>query len=142
MIKEAGKMTAAAKFDAKAYGKLLAKLTPKIIETAEEYNNYLIEAEKLLEMGEKKSAEEKALLQLLVTLIEQYEDKQYQLKRATPQEFLQHLMEARDLKHKDLVTLFNSRGYTSDVINGKRPISADIARRLGSFFDVDPGLFI
>lgn len=142
ITKKGGEKIVVAKMDLKSYGELLARTTPKIIETKKEYEHYLALIEELLEKGKKKSREEKQLLNLLVMLVEQYEQSNFQLNAATPVELLKHLMEARDLKQKDLVHLFNSRGYASDIINGKRPITVEIAKKLGQFFNVEPGIFV
>ena len=135
-------MIANANLDLKTYSFLLLETTPKIIENDEEYDYFLSLAEDLLEKGQSKSLEEKSLLKLLVLLIEEYEEKNFQLKASSPNELVKHLMQAKDLKHKDLIPLFNSSGYTSDIINGKRPISVDVAKKLGKFFNVDPALFV
>ena len=135
-------MIASANLDLKSYGSLLAETTPKIIESEQEYEYFLSLAEELLEKQQAKTVEENKLLKLLVLLIEEYEEKSYQLKHIAPHQLLQHLMEARDLKPKNLIHLFNSSGYTSDIINGKRPITVDIAKKLGTFFNVEPGLFV
>jgi HTH-type transcriptional regulator/antitoxin HigA len=51
-------------------------------------------------------------------------------------------MEQRGLKQADLVPIFRSRGYVSDVMNRKRAISKAHARQLAGFFQVSPSLFI
>lgn len=69
------------------------------------------------------SAEEVKLLDLLVTLIDRYEETHYAIGRRSPHEILHHLMEARGLSHKDVWTLFGSKGVASEVLNGKRAVS-------------------
>ncbi|MFY9227128.1 MAG: transcriptional regulator [Blastocatellia bacterium] len=128
--------------DTTSYSQLLAKTTPKIIENETEYTHFLSLIEELLEKGEEKTIAEINLLKLLVCLVEQYEEENYQLKVISPNQLLQHLMQARNLRAKDLIPLFNSSGYTSDIVNGKRPITVGIAKKLGDFFQVEPGLFV
>jgi HTH-type transcriptional regulator / antitoxin HigA len=146
MIKAVGKKIAPKKnIDTKRYGRLLAKALPGVIETEEEYQRLIAESERLIDKGNKAglTAEERKLLNLIVLLIEQFEEEHYKFKKgAKPHDIIQELMAARDLKQKDLVPLFNSKGYASDVINGKRTITVEIAKKLGDFFNVDPGLFV
>ncbi len=122
------------------YIRLLAEILPRVIHTENEHKRLLKEVEKLLE--EDITDEQAELFDLLVTLIEQYENKHYQLKAATPHEILNELMLARDLKQKDLVKVFGSKGIASEVINGKRSISKNQAKALGEFFHVSPVLFL
>ncbi len=53
-----------------------------------------------------------------------------------------HLAEARGLRQSDLLPIFGSRGYASDVMNGKRGISKVKAEELAAFFRVSPELFL
>ncbi|MFN7527623.1 MAG: type II toxin-antitoxin system HigA family antitoxin [Dolichospermum sp.] len=124
------------------YIKLLSETVPRIIDTEIEHKRLLNEVDKLMDLGENLTDEQAEVLQLLVTLIEQYEDKHYQLKAATPLEILHELMSVRQLKQKDIVEVFGSKGITSEVINGKRSISKNQAKALGDFFHVSYSLFL
>jgi len=133
-------MTAA--LDQESYGKLLAEALPQVIETEEENERLLALVDSLMAKGDNLSPEEDKLFDLLVTLIEKFEDEHYQLNASTPHSLLQHLMEARNLKQSDLVGILGSKGVTSEVINGKRGISKAQAKALGEFFHVSSALFL
>lgn len=124
------------------YRRLLSQAMPVAIETEEENERMLAVVEKLMDKGENMSPEEEALLRLLVTLIQNFEEKHYKPKEATPLEVLRHLMDARELKQSDLWELFGSKGVASEVLNGKRSISKTHARKLAEFFNVSADLFI
>jgi HTH-type transcriptional regulator/antitoxin HigA len=124
------------------YAKLLLETLPRVIATEQEYQRVLQEVSRLMTLGETMTVEQAEVLELLAILIEEYEDKYYQMKAATPQEILKELMQARDLKQKDLVEIFGSKGITSEVINGKRSVSKNQAKALGEFFHVSPVLFL
>lgn len=124
------------------YTRLLAETLPRVIHTEDEHKRLVKEVEKLMDLGEELTDEQAEVFDLLVTLIEQYEDKHYQLKAATPHEILNELMLARELKQKDLLEVFGSKGIASEVINGKRSISKNQAKALGEFFHVSPNLFL
>jgi HTH-type transcriptional regulator/antitoxin HigA len=149
MIKASGKMIAKAeggiqtrRFNKRKYGKLLAESVPTVIHTEEEYDHAIEQIEKLLKKGDRISAEEEHLLDLLSTLVEKYEDEHYPIGSAAPYEILQHLMEARGLRQKDVVHLFGSSGRASEAINGLRPISKIQAKTLAEFFHVSTDLFL
>jgi HTH-type transcriptional regulator/antitoxin HigA len=51
-------------------------------------------------------------------------------------------MESRDLRQRDLVSVFGSSSVVSDALNGKRSISKAHARKLAEYFHVPASLFI
>lgn len=135
--------TVNATIDVKKYARLLTRALPSVIESEEDNERLLAEVERLMDKGEENlSPEESKLLKLMVRLIEDFEERAYPIPDAPPHEVLQHLMEAKDLKQADLLPIFGSRGYTSDIVNGKRAISKEYAKQLGEFFHVPPSLFI
>jgi HTH-type transcriptional regulator / antitoxin HigA len=122
------------------------KIVPKVIETEAENEQYLAIVEALMFKGKSRTIEETTLLRLLVTLIEAFEEKHYSFKewqQTTPHEFLQHLMAGKGIKQVDLVGVLSlSSGLISSIVNGKRQISKEQAKKLGIYFKVSPGLFI
>lgn len=135
-------MSARAQINPVRYGKLLSRVLPTVVKTEEEHQRLLAEIERLIDKGEKKSPEELALLELMCQLVEAYEAQHHPIEKAEPHEVLQHLMEERGLRPSDLLPVFGSRGYVSDIINGKRGISKQHAKALGKLFHVPPELFI
>ena len=123
------------------YAQLLANYQPKVIETEAE-NDRAIELALILEHKANRSNEEDTILELLVTLIEKFEDENYTIPEGTPHSMLLHLMEASEIKQESLVGVIGSRGVVSEVVNGKRSISKAQAKALAEFFSVDVGLFI
>jgi len=127
-------------FNKETYANLLAQYQPKVIETESE-NEAAIALAESLEYRDH-TPEEDALLELLVTLIEKFEEQHYPLPEGNPHSMLLHLMEARGIKQEDLVGVIGSRGVVSEVVNGKRGISKAQAKALAEFFHVSPELFI
>ena len=127
-------------FNPEIYSELLSKHQPRIIKTEEENEKFLAIVEELLSRSNL-TLEEDALLELLVKLIEDFEDKHYQLNASTPHSRLLHLMEARNLEQADLVRILGSSEVVASVINGELEITEEQAEALGKFFQVDPRLF-
>jgi HTH-type transcriptional regulator / antitoxin HigA len=128
--------------DNKKYARVLAKVLPRVITTDEDHERMLAEVEKLMDKGEHRTTEEDAALDLLVRLIKDYEEEHHPLPDPGPHEMLVYLMEQRSLKQADLLPIFKSRGYVSDVVNAKRDISKVHAKQLAKFFEVSASLFI
>ena len=128
-------------FDERSYGQLLRRTLPHVIRTEEEHDRL---AKELLRLDESEdpTLEEKELAELLTVLIDEYEERQSPIRRASPQQALQHLMEARNLAQKDMWRIFGSKGITSEVFHGKRSIIKTQAKKLAIFFHVSADLFI
>lgn len=135
-------MNSVASVDRQKYGELLAKTQPKVIKTEAENERLIGEVYKLEAKGDRLTDEEKEILTLLDTLIENYEDQHYRLRQATPSQILRELMEARGLRQKDLRSVIASKGAVSDIVNGKREISKTQAKSLAEFFHVSSALFL
>jgi len=124
------------------YKRLLSQTMPVIIETEEENERMLRVIEKLMDKGEGVSLEEEKVLKLLTRLVEDFEERYYRPRDATPLEVLHHLMESREVKQTHLWEVFGSKGIASEVLNGKRGISKTHARALADYFHVPADLFI
>ena len=122
------------------YGDLLAQHQPKAIETEAENEAAILLAESL--EHRQRTPEEDALLELLIILIEKFEETSYPLPNLESDRMLRHLMEARNMKQEELVGVIGSRGVVSEIVNGKRSISKAQAKVLGELFNVSPSLFI
>lgn len=59
-----------------------------------------------------------------------------------PAELLQYLMEEHNLRQADLVPIFGSKSYVSQVLSGHRPISRATAAKLAAHFRVAPHTFL
>ena len=122
------------------------RIIPKIIETHQEYEQFLAVAERLIFKKQTRTPEETILFRLLVKLIKDYEEETYNLKewsKTSPHELLQHLMEARGMKQVDLVGILSpSKGLVSSIVNGKRAISKAQAKKLGEIFNISASVFI
>lgn len=127
----------------KKYGKLLANVLPRRIETEEQNEQYLQIVEKLMDKGSNKfSPEEHVLFDLLVTLIEEFEEKVYPMPGVKPHERLKYLLNEKELKQKDLLHILGSEGVVSEMVSGKREITLKTARKLADFFNVPVELFV
>ena len=78
--------------------------------------------------------EEKALREVLAALIEVQDDEHDHIPEQPPYEMIKYLMEQRGLKQAELVPVLGSRAQVSDLVNGKRGISPEMAIRLSQVF--------
>ena len=134
-------MTVSASINPRKYARLLAHVLPGVIETEDENKRMLAEVKWLMDKP-RLSPEESRLFDLLVRLIDDFEERHYRLDAATPRGILLELMAARGVKPRDLWSVFGSKGTASDVINGKRGVSKANAKALAEHFHVSAELFI
>ncbi len=123
------------------YGALLKKVSPKVIRTEKENEAYTKILYDLDRRSKTLTRAEKELAELLTLLIEDFEEKQYQLPRAKPLDVLRFLMDQHGLWQKDLADGFGSPSIVSEVLSGKRELNKEHIKRLSERFHVSPELF-
>ena len=129
--------------DTKRYGRLLAKTLPAVIKSEEENDRMLAIVEELMAKGESNlTPEEDALLELLVDLVHDFEQRRYPLPSVPPHKMVAFLLEQREMKPRDLWAILGSKGRVSEVLSGKRSVSKDQAKKLAAFFHVGVELFL
>jgi HTH-type transcriptional regulator / antitoxin HigA len=124
-----------------AYAELLAKVPPRVIHTEEENEDYTAALYELEQNHADLAPEERDLADLLTLLIEDFEEKHYQLPKAAPLEVVSFLMDQHGLKQKDLLDVFGTPSIVSEVLSGKRDLNKDHIARMSERFHVSPELF-
>jgi len=100
----------------------------KPIKTETDYTAALQAVEYL--MDAKIDTPEGDSLDVLVTLIEAYEEKHHPILPPEPVEAIIHQMESQGLSRKDLIPFFGSRARVSEILNKKRSLSINMIRKL------------
>ena len=98
------------------------------IKSEHDYEHALARVEEL--MGAEPDTPEGDELEVLATLVEAYEDKQFPIEPPDPVEAILFRMEEMDLTRKDLEPYIGSRHRVSEVLNRKRELSLNMIRRL------------
>ncbi|MDH6265401.1 HTH-type transcriptional regulator/antitoxin HigA [Rhizobium sp. SG_E_25_P2] len=100
----------------------------KPIRTEADHDAALGEVERL--WGAKSGTPEGDRLDVLATLIEVYEAKQYPMDPPDPIEAIKFRMEQQGLTRKDLEPIFGTRNRTSEILNRRRGLSIEMIRQL------------
>ncbi len=139
MTRRNGKMTLT--FNPQKYQELLFTYQPKIIRTEAENEKALAIIEELMHRSDR-SPEEDELYELLITLVEKFEQDYYQPNSTVNlKSMLLFLLEQRGLTTQDLIKLFGSEAIVEDLMNGVKNTYQQQSMILGQFFNVDPNLF-
>ena len=123
------------------YRALLRKFSPKVIRTEKENKAYTEILYNLDKRSKALTPAEKELAKVLTLLIEDFEEKHYQLPRTQPLDVLHFLMDQHGLKQKDLLDVFGTPSIVSEVLSGKRELNKDQIKRLSDRFQVSPEMF-
>jgi HTH-type transcriptional regulator/antitoxin HigA len=123
------------------YGALLKRVPPKVIRSEKENKAYTEILYDLDRRSKRLTPAEQELAELLTLLVEDFEEKRYQLPRTKPLDVLRLLMDQQGLKQKDLVDVFGTPSIVSEVLSGKRDLNKDHIKRLSERFHVSPELF-
>ncbi|MFM7408234.1 MAG: type II toxin-antitoxin system HigA family antitoxin [Cuspidothrix sp.] len=114
---------------------------PRIIKTEEENEHFLAIVENFISRPYL-TPEENTLLELLLSLIEDFENQHYSINASTPRSRILHLLEAQDLEVSDLVAIFGSIELVDKVINCEVEVTKKQGEMLGNLFHVNASLFI
>jgi HTH-type transcriptional regulator / antitoxin HigA len=123
------------------YAALLSSTLPAVIRSEAENQRFIEMLEELDRKASRMSAAERRMAELLTLLIEDFEEKHYALEAARPLDVLNELMQANNLKQKDLVDVFGTPSIVSEVVSGKRRLNAEHIRKLSRRFKVSPEVF-
>ena len=112
----------------------------KPIKTESDYQKALEEVESL--MNAQIDTPEGDKLEILVALIESYEEKYYQILPPDPIEAILHEMESQDLSYKDLEPILGSKARVSEILNKKRSLSLNMIRKIRESLGISAEILI
>jgi len=105
-------------------------MKPKIIKTAKDYDRALARVEKLMDLDPDKKSAEFDELELLVLLVEQYEDQEFPMDLPDPITAIKFRMDQGGMTRKDMIPFLGSASKVSEILNGKHSLSLTMIRKL------------
>ncbi len=109
-------------------------MTIKPIKTDRDYRKALKEIEGL--WNAKPNTPKGDRLDILVTLVEGYEQRHYKIEPPDPVEAIKFRMEQLGLKPSDLAPILGGRSRVSEILNKKRKLTVDMMRSLRKHLDI------
>jgi HTH-type transcriptional regulator/antitoxin HigA len=116
------------------------KMDIKPIRTEADYDDMLRKIEALFEA--EPETPEGDELEVLVTLVEAYEEKHYEIPPPDPIDAIEYHMERLGLSRRDLEPYIGSRARVSEILNRKRPLSLRMIRKLGAGLNIPASILI
>src|SRR5467141_3662229 len=114
--------------------------SPTPITSERQHKEYLSVLDKLASKDDPTNEEEK-YAEVLMALIEAYEEEHHSIPDASEVDVLRTLLDANDLRQKDLVPIFGSESIVSEVLHKKRDLNKTHIEKLSKRFNVSPALF-
>jgi HTH-type transcriptional regulator/antitoxin HigA len=111
--------------------KLVSKMNKiKIIKTEQDYKEALNLVEELIAYDPQPDSEKGEQLNLLTTLIHDYEARAFPETLPSPIQAIRFRMEQNNLKSVDLIPFLGSRSRVSEILSGKRRLTLEMVRAL------------
>jgi HTH-type transcriptional regulator/antitoxin HigA len=109
-------------------------MTIRPIKTERDYRKALKEIERLWDA--KPNTPKGDRLEVLVTLVEAYEQRHFKVEPPDPVEAIKFRMEQLGLKPLDLAKFLGGRSRVSEVLNRKRKLTVEMMRSLRKHLDI------
>jgi len=93
------------------------------------------------EVGNDENHKLAPVMETIGNLIENYEEREYKIKEASPIDALKYLMQEHGLKQSDLKEI-GSQGVVSEILAGKRSLNLEQIKKISNKFHVSPLVFI
>ena len=133
MTTKTGRMT--------AYQALLLDFTPRPIRTEAAYRKALRQIDKLMKPSNSRAESE--LLELLSTLVEQYESQEHPTPKASQRDLLAHLLDAKGASKAEAARASDvPRSVITNVLAGRRRLSQANIVKLAAYFNVSSAEFL
>lgn len=114
----------------------------RIIKTDQEHEQALSYLMSLMDKEIVKGSAEADEFDVLALLIERYEEDRYPIDPPDPIEAIKFRMEQQGLRNKDLIPYIGSASKVTEVLNGKRPLSINMIRRLSEGLGISAQVLI
>ena len=116
--------------------------TLKVIKSDLEHEQAVARLMTLMDMDPAFDSDEENELEVLSVLIQQYEHENFPMDKPEPIEAIKFRMEQQGLAKKDMLEYFGSASKVSEVLNGKRPLSINMIRKLNKGLGIPADILI
>jgi HTH-type transcriptional regulator/antitoxin HigA len=108
-----------------------------------ESDDDLREARSLVsQLMDSEKPEDRARLRAQAILLQAYEARHFPVPSASVADIIQYIMDQHDLTPADMAPILGTRSRVSEVLNGRRPLSTSMIRRMRATFKISADLLI
>ncbi|EPF22559.1 MAG: transcriptional regulator [Microcystis sp. M54BS1] len=122
------------------YLELLKQYPPRPIHNEEDLEMMQEVINRLLDKPQL-TVEEREYLNVLGSLIYEYEENQEPIPDIYGLELLKFILEERNLQKQDLLSIFESKSTLDDIFDGLQELTPIYIQKLANFLNISPDLF-
>ncbi|NCR09424.1 MAG: transcriptional regulator [Microcystis aeruginosa LG13-11] len=122
------------------YLELLKQYPPRPIQNEEDLEMMQEVINRLLDKPQL-TVEEREYLNVLGSLIYEYEENQEPIPDIYGLELLKFILEERNLQKQDLLSIFESKSTLDDIFDGLQELTPIYIQKLANFLNISPDLF-
>ena len=122
------------------YLELLKQYPPRPIDNEEDLEMMQEVINRLLDKPQL-TVEEREYLNVLGSLIYEYEENQEPIPDIYGLELLKFILEERNLQKQDLLSIFESKSTLDDIFDGLQELTPIYIQKLANFLNISPDLF-
>ncbi|CCI19557.1 conserved hypothetical protein [Microcystis aeruginosa PCC 9807] len=122
------------------YLELLKQYPPRPIHNEEDLEMMQEVINRLLDKPQL-TVEEREYLNVLGSLIYEYEENQEPIPDIYGIELLKFILEERNLQKQDLLSIFESKSTLDDIFDGQQELTPIYIQKLANFLNISPDLF-
>ncbi|CCH98151.1 MAG: transcriptional regulator [Microcystis aeruginosa K13-05] len=123
------------------YLELLKQYPPRPIHNEEDLEMMQEVINRLLDKPQL-TVEEREYLNVLGSLIYEYEENQEPIPDIYGLELLKFILEERNLQKQDLLSIFESKSTLDDILDGQQELTPIYIQKLANFLNISPDLFL
>ncbi|MFN5418459.1 MAG: type II toxin-antitoxin system HigA family antitoxin [Flavobacteriia bacterium] len=106
----------------------------KLIKTEAEYNEALSRIDELFDITPEHEAFNE--VELLITLVDLYEQQNFKIEAPDPIEAIKFRMEQMGMKRIEMTKFFGTRGRVSEILNRQRELTLTMIKKLHKEFGI------
>ena len=122
------------------YLELLKQYPPRPIDNEEDLEMMQEVINRLLDKPQL-TVEEREYLNVLGSLIYEYEENQEPIPDIYGLELLKFILKERNLQKQDLLSIFESKSTLDDILDGQQELTPIYIQKLANFLNISPDLF-
>jgi HTH-type transcriptional regulator/antitoxin HigA len=112
----------------------------RLLKTEKDYQDALGRLDQIFDAAEGSAESDEA--DVLVLLIDDYENRHYPIEAPDPIEAIKIRMEEMQLKQKDIAPVLGGKNRASEILNRKRKLTVEMIRKLSERLNLSASLLI